>query len=72
MYKITKTIIAISIIFLAIVGAIGFLNSANSSTRITLSGTAYKTPSGTTIDVVQVPGFGKCLVTHSETICRGK
>lgn len=73
MYKITKTIIAICVVVVAIIGgAIGFFNSASSSTTITLNGTAYKTPSGAIIDLVQVPGFGKCLITQSETICRGK
>ena len=40
------------------------------STTPRLEGTAYKTPSGSIVDLVQVPGIGKCLITSSHVVCK--
>jgi hypothetical protein len=45
-------------------------HTASASNKISLSGHAYRTPSGTVVDIVTVPGFGKCLITPGGPICK--
>lgn len=44
-------------------------NIEASSTK-TLKGTIYKTPSGDIVEIVEVPGFGKCFITAVMMYCK--
>ena len=37
-----------------------------------LSSTTYKTERGTLIEIVNIPGFGKCVLTSVDMLCEKK
>jgi len=61
---------AISAIVLIIVASFQFPPKVEASSTKTLEGTVYRTPTGTVVEVVKVPGFGECFITPETVVCK--
>ena len=69
--KVFSALFTATFISLLIAGVLSTSNDAVARSGKGLRGDTYVTPSGATIEIVEVPGFGKCLISASNTICEG-
>lgn len=60
----------ISAIMLIVAASLQFTPELEASSTKMLKGIMYKTPSGDIVEVVEVPEFGKCLITSVMMYCK--